>query len=56
MHWEEKGKVFTDPRGGVWAPDVFHHSKGDGKFYLFWFDKEGVIHVKTTRGTDEPAP
>ena len=21
-----------------------------------WFDDKGVIHTKTTRGTDEPAP
>jgi len=21
-----------------------------------WFDEVGVIHTKTTRGTDEPAP
>lgn len=21
-----------------------------------WFDDDGVIHVETTRGTDEPAP
>ena len=21
-----------------------------------WFDEQGVLHVKITRGTDEPAP
>lgn len=36
VHWEAKGKCFTDPRGGAWAPDVFHHAKGDGKFYLYY--------------------
>jgi xylan 1,4-beta-xylosidase len=36
VHWEQKPKCFTDPRGGVWAPDVFHHKKGDGKFYLYY--------------------
>ena len=36
VHWEEKGKVFRDPRGGVWAPDVFHHKTGDGRCYLYY--------------------
>lgn len=36
VHWEQKPKCFTDPRGGAWAPDVFHHTKGDGKFYLYY--------------------
>lgn len=36
VRWERKGKCFTDPRGGAWAPDVFHHEKGDGKFYLYY--------------------
>jgi beta-xylosidase len=36
VHWEQKAKCFTDPRGGAWAPDVFHHKKGDGKFYLYY--------------------
>lgn len=36
VHWEQKPKCFTDPRGGAWAPDVFHHAKGDGKFYLYY--------------------
>ncbi|HPD32101.1 MAG TPA: glycoside hydrolase family 43 protein [Phycisphaerae bacterium] len=36
VHWEQKGKCYTDPRGGAWAPDVFHHIKGDGKFYLYY--------------------
>ncbi len=36
VHWEQKPKVFTDARGGVWAPDVWRNSKGDGKFYLYY--------------------
>ncbi len=36
VHWEQKPKCFTDPRGGAWAPDVFHHNNGDGKFYLYY--------------------
>ncbi len=36
VHWEPKGKCYTDRRGGVWAPDVFHNEKGDGKFYLYY--------------------
>lgn len=36
VHWEQKPKCFTDPRGGAWAPDVFQHTKGDGKFYLYY--------------------
>ncbi len=36
VHWEQKPKCFTDPRGGAWAPDVFHHKKGDGRFYLYY--------------------
>src|SRR5262245_27844433 len=36
VRWEQKPKCFTDPRGGAWAPDVFHHAKGDRKFYLYY--------------------
>src|SRR6266498_3851507 len=36
VHWTQKPKCFSDPRGGAWAPDVFHHKKGDGKFYLYY--------------------
>lgn len=38
VHWENKGRAFDDPRGGAWAPDVFHHKRGDGKFYLYYTD------------------
>ncbi len=34
VHWERRPKCYTDARGGVWAPDVFHHAQGDGKVYL----------------------
>lgn len=40
IHWENKGSVFDDPRGGAWAPDVFHHRRGDGKFYLYYTDND----------------
>ncbi len=36
VHWQQKGRVFEDRRGGVWAPDLFQHKKGDGKFYLYY--------------------
>ncbi|HPU24612.1 MAG TPA: glycoside hydrolase family 43 protein [Phycisphaerae bacterium] len=36
VRWEHKGKCFRDKRGGVWAPDVFHNTRGDGKFYLYY--------------------
>lgn len=36
VHWEQKPKAFVDSRGGAWAPDVFHHRRGDGKFYLYY--------------------
>ena len=38
VHWELKGRVFDDPRGGDWAPEVFHNRRGDGKFYLYYTD------------------
>ena len=38
VHWERKARVFRDERGGVWAPDVFHNKRGDGKFYLYYTD------------------
>jgi beta-xylosidase len=40
VNWEPKGRVFDDPRGGAWAPDVFHHVRGDGKFYLYYTDTQ----------------
>ncbi len=42
VNWERKGKVFTDRRGGVWAPDVFQDVRGDGRLYLYYtVDKPG---------------
>jgi xylan 1,4-beta-xylosidase len=38
VHWERKARVFTDPRGGDWAPEVFHNKRGDGRFYLYYTD------------------
>jgi xylan 1,4-beta-xylosidase len=48
VNWENKGLAFDDPRGGVWAPDVFHNVRGDGKFYLYYTDNmpkaENMLH------------
>lgn len=49
VHWERKARAFTDPRGGAWAPEVFHNKRGDGKFYLYYTDnmpseKRGEMH------------
>jgi xylan 1,4-beta-xylosidase len=44
VHWERKARAFTDPRGGDWAPEVFHHRRGDGKFYLYYTDNMPVEH------------
>lgn len=38
VRWTNAGRAFDDPRGGAWAPDVFHHQRGDGKFYLYYTD------------------
>jgi len=38
VHWTPKGLVFDDPRRGDWAPDVFHNTRGDKKFYLYYTD------------------
>jgi beta-xylosidase len=40
VHWKSKGYAFKDPRGGAWAPDLFHNTRGDGKFYLYYTDSE----------------
>lgn len=36
VDWKFHGSVFRDRRRGAWAPDVFHHRRGDGKFYLYY--------------------
>jgi beta-xylosidase len=38
VHWTRKARAFKDPRGGDWAPEVFHNKRGDGKFYLYYTD------------------
>lgn len=40
VHWQFHGRVFRDSRRGAWAPDVFHHLRGDGKFYLYYTDND----------------
>lgn len=40
VHWKNQGSCFDDPRGGAWAPDVFHNVRGDGKFYLYYTDND----------------
>jgi len=53
--------VVTGPDGKLWM--VYHQQNsariGWARFLAIdplWFDEQGVIHVKTTRGTDQPAP
>lgn len=36
VRWERQPPCYTDARGGVWAPDVYHHAAGDGKVYLYY--------------------
>lgn len=36
VHWTHRGKCFMAPQANAWAPDVFHHAQGDGKFYLYY--------------------
>jgi beta-xylosidase len=40
VRWKNEGPVFSTPRGGLWAPDVFHQRRGDGKFYLYYTDTQ----------------
>jgi beta-xylosidase len=53
--------VIQGPDGKLWM--VYHQKWSTEKsFHRFlaidplWFDAQGVIHVRVTRGTDEPAP
>lgn len=53
--------VIEGPDGKLWL--VYHQKwKDDRSFHRFlaldplWFDAQGVIHVKLSRDTDEPAP
>lgn len=55
VHWEQKGKCYTDARRGAWAPDVFHNAKGDGKFYLYYtVDKPGGGKLIGVAVADDP--
>ena len=51
--------VIEGPEGKLWM--VYHQQKDDQpgwKRFLaidpLWFDEDGVIHAKVSRGTDEP--
>jgi xylan 1,4-beta-xylosidase len=53
--------VVEGPHGGLWM--VYHQKESDrigwDRFVALdplWFDAKGIIHVKTTRGTEEAAP
>jgi hypothetical protein len=53
--------VVTGPDEELWM--VYHQQNSEEigwKRFLaidpLWFDDQGVIHARTTRGTDEPAP
>ncbi len=38
VNWQRKARAYRDPRGGCWAPEVFHNKRGDGMFYLYYTD------------------
>jgi len=53
--------VVTGPDGRLWM--VYHQQNSEkvgwNRFLAIdplWFDDAGILHAKTTRGTDEPAP
>ena len=53
--------VVNGPDGRLWM--VYHQQNSEKTGWQrflaidpLWFDEQGVIHFKTTRGTDEPAP
>lgn len=55
------GCIITDAAGKLWS--VYHQQKDDtqpwNRFICIdplWFDENGVLHGKATRGTAEPAP
>lgn len=59
--FQETGTLGTAPDGRLCM--VYHQKDGKEygwKWFLaidpLWFDDNGVIHVKTTRRTQEPAP
>jgi xylan 1,4-beta-xylosidase len=49
VHWQRNARVFRDPRGGDWAPEVFHNTRGDGKFYLYYTDNMPAGQTGQTR-------
>ena len=55
------GCVVADDAGQLWS--VYHQQKDDTEAWNrfvcidpLWFDEQGVLHGKATRGTAEPAP
>ncbi len=55
------GCTALDRKGNLWH--VYHQKKSDAVKWdrdicidPLWFDKDGVLHGKVTRGTQEPAP
>ena len=53
--------VVTGPDGKLWM--IYHQQNSEkigwARFLAIdplWFDEQGVIHARTTRGTDEKAP
>src|SRR3954469_12856956 len=57
VHWEKKPKCYTDERGGVWAPDVFH-DRSSGSFYLYYTvdNPEGGKLIGVAEGKDPLGP
>ena len=41
MTWSEGKKIFSGTEK-VWAPDVFWNKNGDGKFYLYYTEEDGI--------------
>jgi len=55
------GCVIADAKGGLWH--VYHQQRDEARGWNrflcvdpLWFDGEGVLHGKATRGTPQPAP
>ncbi|MBA4148625.1 MAG: family 43 glycosylhydrolase [Verrucomicrobia bacterium] len=46
VNWKHHGPVYSNDRRGLWAPEVFHNKRGDGKFYLYFTD-----NMPGTRGS-----
>ena len=41
MTWSKGKKIFSGTQK-VWAPDVFWNKNGDGKFYLYYTEEDGI--------------